>query len=380
MVRSEDSGDTWLSPPLTGTTPTMQRFSSSVVTDEGIIYVGSPEDGLFRSTDSGRSWKAVSVNPVVPPIHNLIAYKRSGKTQNTPSDLYGIYLGDIANTTDKGKSWQVVQMGKAMTDNPDIMRVPPSISQIVKYRDVLYARGTDLVMKDTLIYRISSDDRTLEPIQEMPVLNAKSNLRRDLFQEALEGVFAVDNDTFYIEYNYKLFRWKQGDPEWSDTGLEETLHLSKDILRRILKLAVSGDTVYVGKRDGHLVVSYDRGDNWVDLTPALPFRVKAFNDIVVAESTVYVSTDAGIITSDDGRSWRSVSDAEGENLIMEHMTVDGATFYGVTKDTGIYRLENGTWNQIVSEILDNITSLAVDGDTLYVGTQDHGMLHYALEE
>ncbi len=379
MVRSEDSGDTWLSPPLTGTTPTMQRFSSSVVTDEGIIYVGSPEDGLFRSTDSGRSWKAVSVNPVVPPIHNLIAYKSSGKTQNTPSDLYGIYLGEIANTTDKGKSWQVVRMSKAMTDNPDIMRVPPSISQIVKYREILYARGTDTVMKDTLIYCISSDDRTLEPIQEMPVLNAKSNLRRDLFQEALEGVFAVDNDTFYIEYNYKLFRWKQGDTEWSDTGLEETLHLSKDILRRTLKLAVSGDTVYVGKRDGHLLVSYDRGDNWVDLTPALPFRVKTFNDIVVTEATVYVATDVGIITSDGGRTWGTATNTTGTNLIMEHLAVEGTTLYGIN-NTGIYRLESNVWEQVVSDVPDNITSLAVDENTLYVGTQDRGMLHYNLEE
>ena len=161
---------------------------------------------------------------------------------------------------------------------------------------------------------------------------------------------------------------------------EETVELIWDIARVPLKLAVSGDTVCVGKRDGHLVVSFDKGTNWIDLTPALPFTVKAFKEIVFVETTVYVATDAGIITSDDGRNWRTLTDAEGTNLVMEHLAVDGTTLYGATKKTGIYRLESGIWQQVVSEIPDNMTSLAVDGNTLYVGTQSNGMLHFNLNE
>ena len=33
-----------------------------------------------------------------------------------------------------------------------------------------------------------------------------------------------------------------------------------------LKLAVSGETVYAGKRDGHLFRSLDGGNTWKDLT------------------------------------------------------------------------------------------------------------------
>ena len=80
------------------------------------------------------------------------------------------------------------------------------------------------------------------------------------------------------------------------------------------------------------------------------------------------------------RNWRVIADTEGANLIMEQLAVDGVTVYGVTKDTGIYRLENGVWEQVVSEIPDRVTSLAVDGNTLYVGTEDNGMLHFILEE
>ena len=203
---------------------------------------------------------------------------------------------------------------------------------------------------------------------------------RDLIELGLQGPFAVSNDTFYMEYNFKLFRWKQGETKWYDTEQEETVELTSDIARKDLKLAVSGNTVYVGKRDGHLVVSFDRGNNWIDLTPALPFAVKVFKDIVVAGSTVSVATDAGIITSDEGKHWHAITDADGTNLIMEHLAVNGTTLYGVTKKTGAYRLESGTWEQIISEIPDSVTSLAVDGDTLYVGTEYNEMLHFNLEK
>ena len=70
-----------------------------------------------------------------------------------------------------------------------------------------------------------------------------------------------------MEYNFKLFRWKHGDTEWYETGeQEETVDLTMDIAMKDLKLAVSGDTVYVGKRDGPSFVSFDRGTNWIDLT------------------------------------------------------------------------------------------------------------------
>ena len=192
--------------------------------------------------------------------------------------------------------------------------------------------------------------------------------------------FAVTDDTFYLEYNFKLFRCEKGDREWSDTGVEETVELTLDVAVRNLKLAVSRDTVYVGKRDGTLLQSFDAGINWIDLTPVLPFPVKAFKDIVIVGNTVYIATDAGVAASDRGNNWGAITDADRTNLNMDILTLDGTTLYGVTKDTGIYRLENNVWKQVVSDAPDNVNSLAVDRNTLYLGTQDRGMLHFTLGE
>ncbi len=231
------------------------------------------------------------------------------------------------------------------------------------------------------LQEVSSGGAT-EFFEQMAKFDARDPQHPDVYMQLgfRTGAFAVSSGTFYMEYNFKLFRWEPGDTEWYDTKLEETVILTRKLIKKELKLAVSGNTVYVGKRDGHLFVSFDKGTNWMDLTPVLPFPVKAFNDVVIVGNNVYVATDAGSAVSDRGNNWGIITDAEDVNLVMERLAVDGTTLYGVTKETGIYRLENGTWHQIVSEVPDGITSLAVDGNTVYVGTQDRGMLHFIFEE
>ena len=422
MVRSTDGGDTWT--PLQKHGKSLKMFSNSPATvlNDSIFYFGTPYAGLQRSTDDGESWEVINVNSDKSYIGNLIVHKENDKGHNTHPIIYGS-VGDMLQTTDKGKSWKTIPIDMSM--EPGHSEDSMDITQIVKSGSVIYAKGKNSLISaydkgETHIFQVSTDGKTLVPIQGMPIFDPynkigtllagrKSELSDKLFAKQLQessagatqffiqlvqmepvqqdnlrrfslrGAFAVSGTTFYMEYNYKLFRWNQGDTAWSETGLEETVELIPDIARKDLQLAVSGNTVYVGKRDGHIVVSFDKGNNWIDITQGLPFTVNTFNDIVIAGATVYVATDAGIITSDAGRNWRAITDAEGTNLIMEHLAVDGTTVYGVTKDTGIYRLENGTWKQVVSEIPDNITSLAVDGNTLYVGTQDRGMLHFNLE-
>ncbi len=434
FVRSTDQGDTWM-PHVSSL---KKDFSSPAVTlNKGVIYIAS-SDGLQRSTDDGKSWNKVYIpqEKERTPIGDLIVFRNGDKQHSTLASIYARYggshfrIGEIAKTADNGKSWQTIEMEiPPVTASKRIRQ--PSISQIVKSNGEIYAKGADNngTTKIT-IYRVSQEDRRLVPIEDMPVFDGTSlrnyhanlkyeNLSKDallayqklakensfgaaqffkvldemhldkntarrqvirLFDVAFWGPFAVSNDTFYMEYNFKLFRWTPGEKEWHDTGLEETTELDLGYPTKLLKLAVSGDTVYAGKRDGHLVVSFDRGNNWTDLTSALPFHVNTFKDIVVDGMKAYVATDAGIIRTSDGKSWNTITDSAGTNLIMERLAVDDGVLYGVTKDSGIYRMENGHWRQVVSEIPENVTSLAVSGDTIYIGTEYNEMLHYTIDE
>ncbi|MCY4553685.1 MAG: sigma-70 family RNA polymerase sigma factor [Candidatus Poribacteria bacterium] len=430
MVRSMDAGDTWMPPQTSGTSPSTINGLPAVALNERVFYVYS-WDGLHRSTDGGKSWNMVNIpaEKEWDPVDNLIVHQGGGKGENMPSTLYatfgygyGKWIEKIAKTTDKGKSWKTIQMEIPMT-TPN-REEQPSISQILKSNSVIYAKGGTPANVKNRFYRVS-DDNKLVPLQGVPIFDTKSlrnevlfrnqpieklsveylqenfsganqffkqlaqgdvqqheeRIRlRDLLELGFQGPFAVSDDTLYMEYHFKLFRWQFGETEWYDTGQEETVELTLDIARKDLKLAVSGNTIYVGKRDGHLVASFDSGNNWIDLTPALPFPVKVFKEIVFVGSTVYVATEVGVTASDSGKDWHPVTDAEGKNLIMEHLAVDSTTVYGVTENTGAYRLENGTWEQIISEIPDNVTSLAVDDDMLYVGTEHNEILHFNLEE
>ena len=314
MVSSPDSGNTWFTSQLAGPTPIIHpdiSFKAAAV-NEGVFYVRG-RNGLHRSTDSGKSWNQVNITTNKSKIETLIAYKRNDKRHGIPPTLYARYEGRIAKTSDDGKSWNAVQIELPMTDSN--REKPPDITHIFKSDGVLYAKGGGSFNRSkTHIYRVSTDGNMLVPIQGMPIFDSlvsyiksdeildnrfnvsdKSVLeqmqeeipgatqlfkqvtqtdgenRFKLFRLAQRGPFAVSGDTFYMEYNYKLFRWKMGDTEWHDTGVEETIELTLEIAGKDPKLAVSGNTVYYGKRDGHLVQSFDAGHNWKDIPWTLCF-------------------------------------------------------------------------------------------------------------
>ncbi|MDE0086244.1 MAG: hypothetical protein OXU23_11060, partial [Candidatus Poribacteria bacterium] len=421
IVRSTDAGDTWLPPQAPHTLPTeIKHYWPSVALNEHVFYaIGK---GLHRTTDGGKSWSKVNITPNRRwfGIQNLLVYKRNERMKNLHPIVFGTAGSTIVKSADKDKSWKRIQLQIPM-DTP-VREDQPWITQIASSDGVIYAKSSShYPIGELRYYRVSEDGNKLLPIQGMPTFDSrelKDYLRKSqnlsiealqkdfsgatqffkgllqgtprtqelLINNGLGGPFAVSDGRFYMEYNFKLFRWELGDTEWQDIGQEETSNRTWPDL----KLAVSGDTVYVGKRDGHLVVSFDRGNNWIDLTPALPFPVIMFKKIITAGSTVYVATNAGTLTSDNGRNWRVVTDAEGANLIMEELAVDGTMLYGITQKTGVYRLgrDSGTWEQIVTEIPENAkmniasngTSLAVHGNTLYLGTQVAGMLHFNFEE
>ena len=141
-------------------------------------------------------------------------------------------------------------------------------------------------------------------------------------------------------------------------------------------LGASGNVVYAGKRDGHLFQSLDNGNTWHNITESLAFPFTYFKDIVLVGSTVYISTDAGVMNSYDDATWHALSDTDRHIRLMNRIATDGSTLYGVC-DTGVYQVNNhtNTWQQIAPEVPSTATSLATIGETLYVGTEDSGVFH-----
>lgn len=380
--RSTDGGKTWTEFGYSSETLVPNSYHA-VAVDENTIFKTGPSE-LKRSTDGGASWHSFTDGLVGTSIFNLTAFKNEFYT-STPIGIF--------KSPDNGDSWEKLPMNSGeLTLNPTekfTETMPVILPRLAIADNVLYGIASTVVPEHTLrIFRLSTNGNVLVPLQEIPSLNGPSmrnimdwvDISRTL--ERFSGAFAVSGETFYVEYTRKLLRWKRGESAWFDTGLIDTSERSNksaDFMKGF-KLAVSEAVVYVGKRDSSLFQSLDSGNRWKDLTPNLPLRFERFNDIVFAGSTVYVATDAGVLTSEDGDDWHAITDKMGTHTIIDRMAVAGMAVYGAG-DGGIYQLNSRSeWEKTFPEVPDSVISLVINSDRLYIATEHRGMFHVSLEK
>jgi len=399
--------------------------------------------GVTRSTDGGQSWNLFTKGIVDTRIVNLMAFK-NGLYINTGTaiakstdngDSWNALRIDTEEPTRRPSAAVLRaarQHGDRQQHQSELTRKPPEVEHSTDFLiffakltisdDVLYGIVPKVDKKiEPHIFYLSADSSILVPIKRVPPFPSDLSIKklRAVSQEAVpENIaedisddaestddfidmaqqmdpsqhiekypsgFAVSGETFYVEYQRRLLRWKRGELEWFNTGLIDMAELSNDFgslgdSMQNLKLAVSGETVYAGKRDGHLFRSLDAGNTWKDLTSNLPLRFAHINEIVFMGSTVYVATETGVLTSEDGEHWRVITDKTGVNSIIDRMAVAGTTVYGVG-DSGAHLLDkHGEWEKISPEVPGNIISATLNGNRLYVATEQRGMFHISLEE
>lgn len=410
---SDDAGETWT--PLDSSAKNI-RDATALVSVNANTFYKSGGTGIYRTTDAGKTWHAFSTGLVKTTVFNLVSLH---------DVLYANTGHILVASSDGGESWNRVSDTSGF------------LSGVWKFGDVLYAKRVERSYPE--FFHLSAEAGGLTLVPGMPILetsdygklvdeefknafpatvqdesqNAAGEAKKpdladfdiDRFKadavdglgesiakiiQAFFGSFAVSGDTYYMEYEQRLFRWKLGTTEWVDTGLvdEGGFMGSLDALEDIndpnviqFKLAVSGTTVYVGKRDGTLFQSFDEGDTWNDVTTEPPFPFASFNAVAFAGSTVYVATDKGVAFSSDGVHWRpAITDTEGTPIVIEKFVVDGTTLYG-TSEQRVYQLSENAdmWRQVTPEIPVPVTDLAVDGSVLYVGTRGQGVFRFKLD-
>ena len=396
LFRSKDSGITWTN---LGFTPAASAY---LVFDESTFYK-TRNSGVYRTTDAGESWHYFMEGIVGTGVQDIVVFN---------DRLYVQTDNDIVQSDDNGKSWTTVQMEApkrvSHSESINLRNKGPldTHSKFVVVGNLLYTIVPEL--KDLRISYLSAGNNTFVPVQGVPIFGEKNlsttvlkeiaaaagihfsgnqksdrkSLRELRFAEddRRVGAFAISGGTFYVEYMRKLFKWKPGDPEWKNTGLIDSGPRANDGSKNGFKLAVSAETVYVGKRDGRLFRSLDGGNSWRDITPSLPLRFNQFKEIIFVDATAYVATDRGILTSQTGAYWRVLTDTVGERIVIDRFTVDGTSVYGAG-DAGVYRLDDHRQSeQIFPSVPDKVRSLAVKNDTLYIVTKHHGMFQIPLAE
>lgn len=444
VARSTDKGDTWSYEKNTGITKKSYRndaFDSIIhatAVNEMTFYVGGTS-GIHRSIDGGKSWHRFN-NGLESRVDGLFGLRTKNKQNiDFPLVLFAITegeygAGDLVQSRDGGESWNAVSLAVPITPDNKVTTQKEIIPRIVSIEEsdgVLYAKGEayDDSLR-TLMYRISPDGSKLTPVEGLPEFNSKqlydelNSLQKgladstidfppdksyvehlqkncegasvfmkeaamrpgsELLQRGLQGVFAVNGDTFYLEYNYKLYRWKRGDKQWYDTGIEETADLNGKKRWR-LHIVVSGEIVYVATRNGDIMQSVDGGKVWKNVTPQYiknfdTSLYKPIRDMIFVDGKVYISTAKGVISSSEGKNWRVLTDKTGDTISMEFLAASDSTVYGVSMENRIHQLDigKGTWKQVTPAVRASISSLHVDVNSIYLGTYNEGVLRFDLE-
>ena len=424
LLHSTDAGNTWEDLSWHNSTFTTSRYPTAAL-DKQTFFITGPTiigrslftartGGISRSTDGGYTWHPFSIG--IAETHVL----QLAQVNNV---LYAMTDDGITKSIDGGERWTYILMELFFPKPPKKPMGKPisalGLSNMTAIGGSLYMRAKHGGSTNCL-FRLSPNMDTLTHIEGMPVyVNRRHGEKleniaetkatpefnemdqRELTRYLLgieesttrtTGEFAITGNTFYIEYERKLYRCARDDREWYDTGMQDAPVLAGFYTTNGLQVAASGAIVYLGKSDGSLFQSLDSGNTWTDVTSHFPLplnksvphtqlleKLPHFKEIIFVDSTVYVSTTDGVAMSDNGKNWHVLMDVGQTPIVMRHFAVDSTTLYGVTQ-TSAYRLQKntGTWIQIAPEIPERVTSLVVAGDVLYVGTEHRGVLSLPL--
>ena len=381
ILCSYDAGETWM---YLGDDRHTLGSAPTIALDESNFY-RTYYGGITRSTDGGDTW-----HPFVTGIANFNVQHLSF----VKNVLCGVTGEKIIKSKNGGESWKTLNV----SDEDELLEPKIQTTDTALYVSSVWRNRAQL-------FHLSISGDTLVPVQDMPDfeeddLNTESlkrlqrareinvkvreaeqlraeNLLSILAEDRTNGGFTVVGETVFMEHRRKLFRWRPGETAWHHTGLEDGGE-PPPIDGKGFTLAALGDTIYAGKREGDLFRSLDGGDTWKNITQSLAFPFAYFKDIIYVGSTLYISTDAGVMRSHDGENWCALTDIDGYTLLVDQIATDGSALYGVCA-SGVYQVDSrmNTWKQIAPEIPYTVTSLAVDGNTtLYVGTQHNGIFRF----
>ena len=402
LLHSSDSGETWTDIG-TDRNSLSQSISPIVALDENNFYT-SDISGIARSTDAGLSWYPFTTGIVNSHVQCLVALENV---------LYALTSEGIVKSVDLGESWTSVnpnlgggvrQKGRLRKKQaaPDVL----SLAKIEKVNGSFYVSNS--TSDKVMLFHLSLDGNMLIPVQGRPPFGEdtrwvewqkkfekehakisemsrqrQADMPKIIEERLTNGGFTMTDETVFMEFRHKLFRWRKGEAQWFNTSIVDTTERTPGAdTSKGLTLAASQNVVYAGKRDGSLFQSLDRGENWKEITTDLAFPFAYFEEISFAGSAVYVVTDQGVMNSHDGIHWHTLTDTDGNRPLIARIAVDGNNkVYGVCHQ-GVYRINTGTdtWIQMASEIPYKITAFAVDRGIFYIGTRHRGVLRLQLNQ
>jgi photosystem II stability/assembly factor-like uncharacterized protein len=414
VYQSIDNGDHWQS--IKSGLPAA-RIKHLAVTSNGIVFAATADNGIYRLKDSSEGWIAVNSG-----LENLDIFLLQATKNDT---LYAsTWAGGLYSSGNFGDSWKRVQKNQLYWtfrcfaqdaqgalyisgDNMGIYVLQPGQAEWQKMQDspgdadiislvctrnesllagtnssavfckekgkdwVWSSKGLAFSLPLCMVY-CRARDYFFVGLNGMGILRSKDD--GVTWEKLANGlslrhgqILAIDNkDYIYAaQNNYGIYR----STDFGDTWTAVTNGLTAWSINTLFANPVTG-TLLAGMQYGQLFRSTDNGDNWAPSNTGLSNTgVNGFAKS--ADNQIYAATDDGLwVSSDDGKSWQSVTLPTGPVLIQCLALTSKNHIYLGTNGMGLMRSkDNGlTWEELNAAVPgSNIPGLAVDDqDRVYV--------------
>ena len=325
-----------------------------------ILYVGSDEKGVFKSTDGGNTWIKLTKSSASLNVQTLYSIASGGEH----AGLYvGIYGTGVYKSVDGGASWSAFNGGLLYPESKKIKALHlVNDGKVAGFYVGTFGRGVfqrDILFSGESIWSIFNNG-DLEDISEVLALQSIDSNSTNY------GLYAVANTVVY----------KRVNGEWKDSyrGIDTTY--SNDLL-------AVGENLYVGTEDG-VYMSSDGANNW----SKIGLQGKEVVTLCFVEEGVNAGLYAGVKAqgvfkrNDNTNAWEPFIDGlknldvkklhamgSGENTILFVGTSEGGVFKRAVGDSSWKRINNELANTKV-----NVLSLYTpDNKAIYAGTGGYGI-------
>jgi photosystem II stability/assembly factor-like uncharacterized protein len=331
MFKSTDAGKTWQYAGLRET----HSFSKIVVSpkDPNLVYASSmghvfmpdPNRGVFQSTDGGKTWKKIlfvddktgAIDLVMDPGHRGVLYAAMWQAQRTASGLTSGGPGSgLYKTTDGGKNWTNLTHNAGL---PQGVLGRIGVTLVASHPDTLYAI---FQAKDGGVFRSDDGGKSWKKV------NDEAKLRQRAFYYMALFADPKDRDTVYAPQVDALWVSHDGGRTWTKLHAPHGDH-------HVVWINPDNTNLLLEGNDGGATVSTDGGKTWstehnqptgqfyhVNLDHQFPFHIYGAEQDEGAFEGPSATVEGAIPLAD----WKSV--AFGESTFSVPQPNDPAITYG----------------------------------------------------
>ena len=335
-IASDNIGWTQTNGPYGGT------IISLHATPKGILFAGTAEGGIFRSTDGGETWVSASKGLRVYEDNRLPVIFALAQKGNT---LYAGANGHLFYSIDSGDSWQ------QLAHFQDEMI---GISGIAFIGDTIY------IGRHKGVFFSNDNGRSWTQIDSG-------------FGERLVPSLIASGTTIFAKTQRQLFRLKAGEKSWTKLTFEDPW-TKTTVESDITKFAVFGEVVYAAADDG-LFRSADMGNSWKPIKPKSMQRF--FGELAAVENTIFY-IGSGIAggqifrSTDAGNSWTAFNTNLTNQSLLSVTVLSEKILYAGTLN-GVFRSTDGgeSWTKTNIGIINTrVEDLVFFRNALYAITGD----------